>query len=207
MLATRRRFFKIFGSLVLAATTLTACAGDRAKPAAETAKAAQENPKVSIKTNMGEIIVELYPEKTPKTVANFLMYVKSGYYSGTVFHRVIDNFMIQGGGFDKDLNPKPAMSKVENEAKNGLKNEAYTIAMARTNDPHSASSQFFINVKDNDFLNYPGRDGWGYCVFGKVVKGKDIVDKIKSVPVAMVNAAHQNVPIGNVIIESATVVK
>ncbi|MBI1889032.1 MAG: peptidyl-prolyl cis-trans isomerase [Burkholderiales bacterium] len=207
MLATRRRFFKIFSSLVLAATTLVACAGDKAKPAAEAAKAAQENPKVSIKTNMGEIVVELYPEKTPKTVANFLMYVKSGYYSGTIFHRVIDNFMIQGGGFDKDLNPKPAMSKVENEAKSGLKNEAYTIAMARTNDPHSASSQFFINVKDNDFLNYPGRDGWGYCVFGKVVKGKDIVDKIKSVPVAMVNAAHQNVPIGNVIIESATVVK
>lgn len=155
---------------------------------------------------MGEIVLELNPEKAPKTVENFLQYVKSGHYSGTIFHRVIENFMIQGGGLDADLKEKPTTTTVENEAKNGLKNEIYTVAMARTQAPHSASAQFFINVKTNSFLDYPGRDGWGYCVFGKVVKGMDVVDKIKAVPVADAGR-YQSVPVKPVVIESATLMK
>jgi cyclophilin family peptidyl-prolyl cis-trans isomerase len=129
-------------------------------------------------------------------------YVESGHYSGTVFHRVIPNFMIQGGGFNKDMQQKPTLAPIQNEAKNGLKNDIYTLAMARTPDPHSGSSQFFINVKNNDFLNYPGQDGWGYAVFGKVVEGMDVVDKIKVVPTGN-KAGQQNVPIDPVIIEKA----
>ena len=155
---------------------------------------------------MGEIVLELYPEKAPKTVENFLQYVKSGHYGGTVFHRVIDNFMIQGGGFDQELNQKPTKAPVENEAKNGLKNETYTLAMARMANPHSASAQFFINTANNTGLDYPGRDGWGYCVFGKVVKGMDVVDKIKLAPVAN-RGMHQNVPVKPIVIESATLTK
>jgi len=171
-----------------------------------TANAAGNLPHVVLKTTMGEIELELYPEKAPKTVANFLEYVKTNHYSGTIFHRVIDNFMIQGGGFDKDMKQKPTNSPIENEAKNGLKNDAYTVAMARTADPHSASAQFFFNVKDNDFLNYPGRDGWGYCVFGKIIKGIDVVNKIKKVETTN-KGMYQNVPITPVVIESATLVK
>jgi peptidyl-prolyl cis-trans isomerase A (cyclophilin A)/peptidyl-prolyl cis-trans isomerase B (cyclophilin B) len=163
---------------------------------------AADQPHVLLKTNMGDIVIELNPEKAPKTVKNFLSYVNSGHYNGTIFHRVIDNFMIQGGGMTKDMREKPAPSKVENEAKNGLKNVPYSVAMARTADPQSAGAQFFINVNDNEFLNYPGRDGWGYAVFGKVIKGTDVVDKIKKV-----KTAYQDVPTTPVIIESATVTK
>lgn len=167
---------------------------------------AADNPQVALKTNMGDVVVELYPEKAPKSVANFLEYVKTGHYNGTIFHRVINNFMIQGGGFDKDLKQKPTNPPIENEAKNGLKNEPYTLAMARTSAPHSASAQFFINVKNNGFLDYPGQDGWGYAVFGKVVKGTDVVDKIKAVETTNVGM-YSNVPVKPVVIESASVVK
>jgi cyclophilin family peptidyl-prolyl cis-trans isomerase len=168
--------------------------------------AAEINPHVLMKTSMGEITLELYPDKAPKTVENFLSYAKSGHYKDTIFHRVINGFMIQGGGFDKDMNQKPTRAPIENEAKNGLKNEAYTIAMARTMDPHSASAQFFINVKNNGFLDYPGQDGWGYTVFGKVIKGADVVDKIKAVPVAG-KGMHQDIPVKPVLIESVSVIK
>jgi cyclophilin family peptidyl-prolyl cis-trans isomerase len=169
------------------------------------AHAADTN-QVLLKTNMGDILLELYPEKAPKTVANFLQYVKSGHYKGTIFHRVIDNFMIQGGGFDQNMKEEPTKAPIENEANNGLKNEAYSVAMARTQDPHSATAQFFINVKDNAFLDYPSRDGWGYAVFGKVTKGTDVVDKIKKVETGN-NGMHQNVPLKPVVIESASVIK
>jgi peptidyl-prolyl cis-trans isomerase A (cyclophilin A)/peptidyl-prolyl cis-trans isomerase B (cyclophilin B) len=167
---------------------------------------AADAPQVTLKTNMGDIVLELYPEKAPKTVANFLQYAKNGHYNGTIFHRVIGSFMIQGGGFDKDMKQKPTNSTVENEARNGLKNEAYTVAMARTAAPHSASAQFFINVKDNSFLDYPGQDGWGYAVFGKVVKGMDVVNKIKGVETNN-SGMHQNVPVKPIVIESVSVGK
>ncbi|MBI4797899.1 MAG: peptidyl-prolyl cis-trans isomerase [Desulfarculus sp.] len=139
---------------------------------------------VKIETSLGEIEVELYEDKAPKSVANFLAYVKDGHYDGTIFHRVISGFMIQGGGFTADMKQKPTKNPVENEADNGLKNEAYTLAMARTQDPHSASAQFFINVKNNDFLNHTSKtpQGWGYTVFGKVVKGQGVINKSKGVP-------------------------
>ena len=159
---------------------------------------------VELHTNHGVIKLELDAEKAPKTVENFLNYVKKGHYDNTVFHRVIDGFMIQGGGFEPGMNQKPTDAPVNNEANNGLKNDNGTIAMARTNDPHSATAQFFINVKDNDFLNYtaPTQQGWGYAVFGKVVEGKDVVDKIAKV--ATGNAGmHQNVPTTAVVIEKA----
>lgn len=188
----RRHFLHLIAALSLSG----ACQGAFAADA----------PHVSLKTNMGEIVLELYPEKAPKTVENFLQYVKSGHYNGTIFHRVIGNFMIQGGGFDKDMNQKPTNAPIENEAKNGLKNEPYTVAMARTAAPHSASAQFFINVKNNNFLDYPSQDGWGYAVFGKVVKGTDVVDKIKAVETAN-RGMHQNVPVKPVVIESASLTK
>jgi peptidyl-prolyl cis-trans isomerase B (cyclophilin B) len=156
-------------------------------------------------TNHGNIKLELNAEKAPKTVENFLAYVKSGHYNGTIFHRVIDGFMIQGGGFEPGMKQKPTNEPIENEAKNGLKNEPYTIAMARTSAPHSASAQFFINVKNNSFLDYPGQDGWGYCVFGKVVEGTDVIDKIKSVKTTR-SGMHSDVPVDNVVIEKAEVV-
>ncbi|MBI3141130.1 MAG: peptidyl-prolyl cis-trans isomerase [Rhodocyclales bacterium] len=160
------------------------------------------NPLVELKTNMGSIVLELYPEKAPKTVANFLQYVKDGFYDGTVFHRVIDGFMIQGGGFEPGMKQKATRAPIENEAKNGLRNEPGSIAMARTQDPHSASAQFFINLVDNRPLDYPSRDGWGYAVFGKVTQGVDVVQKIAKVKTG--NAGfHQNVPVEPVLIESA----
>src|SRR5207253_644736 len=133
-------------------------------------------------TNYGVITLELDAEKAPKTVENFLAYVKSGHYDGTIFHRVIDGFMIQGGGFVKGMSQKPTQAQIANEANNGLKNDKYTIAMARTSDPHSATAQFFINLTNNDFLNHtaPSGSGWGYCVFGKVVEGQDVVEKIRA---------------------------
>jgi peptidyl-prolyl cis-trans isomerase A (cyclophilin A) len=171
-----------------------------------TAVLAAEAPQVSLKTSMGEIVLELDQEKAPKSVANFLQYVKTGHYKGTVFHRVIDGFMIQGGGMDAKLVQKKTNKPVQNEANNGLKNVPYSVAMARTADPHSATSQFFINVAENTPLDYPGRDGFGYTVFGKVVKGQDVVDKIKGVVVDDVKG-QQNVPVEPIVIQSATVVK
>ncbi|WP_322058206.1 peptidylprolyl isomerase [Paraburkholderia sp. J63] len=163
---------------------------------------------VELHTNHGVIKLELNAEKAPKTVANFLNYVKNGHYDGTVFHRVIDGFMIQGGGFEAGMKQKPTEAPIENEANNGLKNERGSIAMARTNDPHSASAQFFINVADNDFLNHssPTPQGWGYAVFGKVVEGQDVVDKIRSVKTGS-KGFHQDVPVDDVVIEKAVVVE
>jgi peptidyl-prolyl cis-trans isomerase B (cyclophilin B) len=160
---------------------------------------------VLMTTNKGNIKVELDADKAPKTVANFLDYVNKGHYTNTIFHRVIKDFMIQGGGFEPGMKQKPAEQTVENEAKNGLKNDKYTIAMARTMAPHSASAQFFINTKNNDFLNYPGQDGWGYAVFGKVVEGQDIVDQINTVKTGRAGM-HSDVPNDDVIIEKVEVV-
>jgi Peptidyl-prolyl cis-trans isomerase (rotamase) - cyclophilin family len=162
---------------------------------------------VKLHTNFGVITLELNAEKAPKTVANFLEYVNSGFYDNTVFHRVIDGFMIQGGGFEPGMKQKATNAQIENEAANGLTNDNYTIAMARTPDPHSASSQFFINVKNNSFLNFsaPTSQGFGYCVFGKVVEGMDVVDKIKKVKTGN-KAGHQDVPVEDVVIERAEVV-
>ena len=160
---------------------------------------------VLLTTNHGTIKLELDAEKAPKTVENFLNYVRAGHYDGTIFHRVIDGFMVQGGGFEPGMKQKPTGATVENEAKNGLKNTAYTVAMARTSDPHSASAQFFINIKDNTFLDYPGQDGFGYCVFGKVVEGNDVVDKIKAVKTTR-TGMFADVPVDNVVIEKAELV-
>lgn len=160
---------------------------------------------VKLHTNFGEITLELDADKAPITVANFLKYVDSGFYDGTIFHRVINNFMIQGGGFDTNMNQKNTEAEIKNEADNGLGNDKYTIAMARTSAPHSASSQFFINVADNDFLNHtsPTGSGWGYCVFGKVTAGTEVIDKIKQVATTN-RKGHQDVPVENVVIERAT---
>ncbi|MEV6556681.1 peptidylprolyl isomerase [Nocardia sp. NPDC051756] len=158
--------------------------------------------KVLLQTSMGDIELELDETKAPKTVRNFLTYVNSGHYDGTIFHRVIDGFMIQGGGLDQTMREKPAPNRVENEAKNGLKNVVYSVAMARTSDPHSASAQFFINTSDNAFLDYPGQDGWGYAVFGKVSRGNDVVDQI-----GKVKTGGQDVPVQPVVLTSATVTR
>ncbi len=161
--------------------------------------------KVKITTNLGDIVIELDEEKAPVTTANFKQYVEEGFYDGLIFHRVIPGFMIQGGGFMPDMMQKATREPIENEANNGLRNDRGTIAMARTNDPHSASAQFFINVKDNNFLDYPGHDGWGYAVFGKVVEGMDTVDKIEKVETGT-KAGHQDVPVEPVVIEKAEMV-
>jgi len=167
---------------------------------------AQTAPKVKLTTSMGDIVVQLDPAKAPKTVENFLAYVNDKHYDGTVFHRVMDGFMIQGGGFTADMQQKPTKPPIALEANNGLKNDTYTIAMARTGNPNSATSQFFINVKDNAMLNAPQPDGHGYAVFGKVVEGTAVVDKIKAVAVGN-KGGHQNVPNTPVTITSATLVK
>jgi peptidyl-prolyl cis-trans isomerase A (cyclophilin A) len=164
------------------------------------------DPQVDLRTNLGTIRLELYPAKAPKSVENFLQYVKDGHYNGTIFHRVIPGFMVQGGGMIADMSQKPTRAAIPIESKNGLKNDLGTVAMARTNDPNSATAQFFINVKNNDFLNYPGQDGYGYTVFGKVVGGMDVVNKIVSVPTGN-RGMHQNVPVQPVVIEAATVVE
>lgn len=163
-------------------------------------------PQVKLSTNQGDIVLELDPGKAPKTVANFLGYVKDKHYDGTVFHRVIDGFMIQGGGFTPDLQQKPTKAPIELEARNGLKNDRGTIAMARTGNPNSATAQFFINVVNNDMLNAPNPDGFGYAVFGKVVAGMDVVDKIRAVATGN-KSMFQNVPLTNVTILSATQVR
>ena len=160
--------------------------------------------KVKLTTSMGPIVIELDKAKAPVSTENFVKYVESGHYNGTIFHRVIPNFMVQGGGFTKDMQQKPTQAPIKNEGTNGLKNDNYTVAMARTGVRDSATSQFFINVKDNDFLNYSGESpqGWGYAVFGKVVEGKEVVDKIKSVATSN-SGMHQNVPTAPVVIEKA----
>ena len=167
---------------------------------------AQTAPRVKLSTTAGDIVVELYPDKAPKTVENFLQYVNDKQYDGTVFHRVIDGFMIQGGGFTPDLKQKPTRAPIPLEAKNGLKNDKYTIAMARTSDPNSATSQFFINLKDNANLNAPNPDGHGYAVFGKVVSGSEVVDKIRTARTGS-KGGMQDVPLDAIIIQSATVAK
>ena len=194
MFALRRQFLKLF--------SVTLLSGLSALPLAASAEGA---PKVSMKTSLGEIVLEVYPDKAPKSAENFLAYVKSGFYNGTIFHRVINGFMIQGGGYDSNMKEKPTRAPIQNEAKNGLKNRAYTLAMARTPDPHSATAQFFINVKDNDFLNYAGPNNWGYCVFGKVTEGTDVVDAIRKVRTGT-KGFHGDVPVEDVIIEKAEIV-
>ncbi len=159
---------------------------------------------ITLKTNLGDIVIELDQENAPNTSENFINYVKDGFYDGTIFHRVISNFMIQGGGFLPGMAEKDTGAPIENEAKNGLSNMTGTIAMARTMDPHSATAQFFINVADNKFLDYPGQDGWGYCVFGKVTSGMDVVEQIKGVDTTN-NMGHQDVPVEDVIIEKAEI--
>ncbi|MGE5154066.1 MAG: peptidylprolyl isomerase [Bdellovibrio bacteriovorus] len=159
---------------------------------------------IKLTTNHGAILIELEAEKAPLSCANFEEYVRDGHYEGTLFHRVIDGFMIQGGGMNTDFIPKPTRAPIENEAKNGLKNLKGTIAMARTMDPHSATAQFFINVSDNAFLDYPGQDGWGYCVFGRVVEGMEVVNAIKAVATGS-RHGHQDVPKRDVIIERAEI--
>ena len=178
----------------------------------ETTPASKVNstsPRVLLSTNQGDITLELDAMRAPKTVANFIAYVEAGHYAGTIFHRVIDNFMVQGGGFTADYQQKPSRDPIENEADNGLTNEEGTVAMARTNAPHSASSQFFINVKNNSFLNHssPTPSGWGYAVFGKVVEGMDIVNKIKVLPTGSGGPFGSDVPTTAIVIESAKVVE
>lgn len=161
---------------------------------------------ITLQTNHGNIVIELDTVNTPKTAANFLEYAKSGFFDGTIFHRVIKNFMIQGGGFEPGMKQKSTKAAIENEADKGESNKRGTIAMARTNDPHSATAQFFINVVDNNFLNFSSKspNGWGYCVFGKVTEGMDIVDKIKAVSTTS-RSGHQDVPVDDVVIEKVTV--
>ncbi|RFP16193.1 MULTISPECIES: peptidylprolyl isomerase [unclassified Duganella] len=192
------KLMTMFAGVALSGAALAAAP---AAPAANNA-----TPQVEIKTSMGDIVVELNHEKAPKSVDNFLTYVKAGFYKGTIFHRVIDGFMIQGGGFDEKLKQKKTNAPVPIESQNGLTNNNYTLAMARTGDPNSATSQFFINVADNEALNYPGRDGFGYTVFGKVIKGQEVVDKIKGVLVDD-KGMFQNIPVIPVVIKSATILK
>lgn len=167
------------------------------------------NPQVEVKTSLGSITIELYPEKAPKTVENFLQYARDGFYKGTLFHRVIPGFMIQGGGFNQAFEQKPTRSPIENEAGNGLKNEVGTIAMARTNNPHSATAQFFINVADNRFLNHtaPTVRGYGYTVFGKVIKGMDVVGKIAATPTGQGGPFPQDAPQQAILIEDISVLE
>ncbi len=195
---------KIYGKLALAGLMMLALIMVIGTPA----RAQRSNPVVRLETSLGEITLELYPDKAPATVANFLQYVREGLYDGTIFHRVISGFMIQGGGLDANLNPKPNRAPIQNEADNGLTNQPYTVAMARTSDPHSATSQFFINVADNKFLNHTAKtsQGWGYAVFGQVVQGRQVVDQIKAVSTGD-RGGFQNVPLTPVVIVKATVVE
>lgn len=194
MTLSRRTLTLSLAGIVLASSASLALAQEAAKP------------RVKFTTNMGEFVVELEPAKAPKTVENFLQYVADKHYEGTVFHRVIDGFMIQGGGFTADMQQKANRAPIPLEAKNGLKNDRYTVAMARTGNPNSATSQFYINVANNDMLNAPQPDGHGYAVFGKVVQGQAVIDKIRTVPTGN-RGMHQNVPTSAITITSATVVK
>lgn len=193
-----KKIISIIGCLLL--TGCFVSAGFAAEKSAEL-------PKVSLETSLGNIIIELNPAAAPKTVENFLSYVNDGFYSGTIFHRVIKGFMIQGGGFTENMKEKPTRPAINNEADNGLLNLRGTIAMARTNDPHSATSQFFVNTVNNSFLDYKAKTGrgWGYCVFGKVVAGMDVVDAIENQPTT-VKSPYQDVPVTPVIIKKASVI-
>ena len=207
-MSTRRFFLSVtlcMGLSVMLPLTATA-SSNSTNPQGKTNMST--SPRIKLETSMGDIVIELDAAKAPKTAANFVDYVKDGFYNGTVFHRVMDGFMIQGGGFEPGLKQKPTKAPIDNEANNGLKNDKYTIAMARTNDPHSATAQFFINVADNDFLNHtaPTPNGWGYAVFGKVVSGTEVVDKIKGVKTGN-SGFHQNVPTQDVIINKAVIVE
>lgn len=206
--ARRRIVLKAIAASPIAAIHGTSKAADKdAKSTKSCPKPTKANsPMVKLQTNHGTITLELHKDKAPETVANFLTYVKSGHYDNTIFHRVIDGFMIQGGGFEPGMKEKSTNPPVKNEAGNGLTNDKYTVAMARTPNPHSATAQFFINVADNGFLNFrePTPQGFGYCVFGKVVEGSDVVDKIKNVETGD-KGMHQNVPLKDVVIEKAEV--
>lgn len=198
-------------SLVCATTLVLSLSGPAQATSSTTTQGqsmSSSTPRVKLQTNQGEMIIELDAEKAPKTVENFLTYVREGFYDGTIFHRVINNFMIQGGGFDADMKQKQTHAPVDNEADNKLKNDLYTLAMARTSDPHSATAQFFINTANNDFLNFtsPTPNGWGYAVFGKVVEGTEVVDKIKSVKTGN-KGFHQDVPAEDVVIEHASIIE
>ena len=194
-----RVFFRVV-TMILCLGGMLALAGQ--------AQAADPDPAVKLETSLGDIVVRLDARKAPISTANFVQYVKSGFYDGTVFHRVIKNFMIQGGGFTPDLKQKSARASIRNEADNGLKNKKYTIAMARTSEPHSASAQFFINTKDNDFLDFKSQtpQGWGYAVFGKVIKGQEVVDKIAAVQTGK-KGYYDDVPMESVIIKKAVMVE
>ncbi len=185
---------------------IAVCTAALAYTSVHSVQAADKPPRVKFATTQGDIVVELAPEKAPKTVQNFLQYVRDKHYDDTIFHRVINGFMIQGGGYTADLGQKPTRAPIPLEANNGLKNDKYTIAMARTMDPDSATAQFFINVQDNAMLNAPNPDGYGYTVFGKVVSGAEVVDKIKAVPTGTRNGM-ENVPLQPVTIRSAVLVK
>jgi peptidyl-prolyl cis-trans isomerase B (cyclophilin B) len=199
------------GTLALAALLPQVAAAQAAAPSPSSTQGTHQmstHPRVKLETSQGDIVLTLDAEKAPKTTANFITYVKEGFYDGTIFHRVIDGFMVQGGGFEPGLKQKPTHDPIENEANNGLKNDKYTIAMARTNDPHSATAQFFINVANNDFLNFtsPSPSGWGYAVFGKVTEGTETVDKIKGVKTGN-SGFHQNVPAEDVVIKKAEIIE
>lgn len=194
----------LFFVLAFVALTLQGCNNpDPTHPAGSLPPVAKGTINVNLVTNKGPVKLALDADKAPQTVSNFLRYVDEGFYDGTVFHRVIPDFMVQGGGMDAELNKKPTHDGIANEAKNGLKNRRGTIAMARTNDPHSATAQFFINHKDNDNLDYPSFDGWGYAVFGKVIEGMDVIDAIAGVQTGM-RSGRQDVPLETVTIESVT---
>jgi peptidyl-prolyl cis-trans isomerase B (cyclophilin B) len=206
-------WLRVVRSLVLVGMLPLVClSAQAAPPSTSTPKqgvtSMSTNPRVKMTTSLGDIVITLDAVKAPKTVANFLAYVKEGFYNGTIFHRVIDGFMVQGGGFTSGLKQKPTKANVENEANNGLKNNKYTLAMARTNEPHSATAQFFINVANNDFLNHtaPTSQGWGYAVFGEVTEGKEVVDKMRAVATAN-SGFHQNVPTTDLVIIEAVVLE
>jgi len=196
----------LFTSLIAILLFCTACTSQLSNSSTQASLTQGKQTMVKLHTNHGVITLQLDAEKAPNTVKNFIDYVNSGFYSNTIFHRVIENFMIQGGGFEPGMKQKAVNAPIKNEAANGLRNEKYTIAMARTNDPHSATAQFFINTKNNGFLDYPGQDGWGYCVFGKVVEGMEVVDALNKVKTGF-HSGHQDVPDVDVIITKAEVVK
>ena len=187
---------RLFACVMALLLTLPGCSQADSEP--------KGGPVVLMSTSMGDVKIELYEKEAPETVKNFLAYVNDKFYDGTIFHRVIPGFMVQGGGFTAAMEQKPTKPPIKNEAGNGLKNRKYTVAMARTSEPHSASSQFFINIADNEFLDYkgPSPQGWGYCVFGKVVAGQDVVDRIKGVATAS-KGFHENVPVTDVVITRA----
>lgn len=200
---------KLFGALVLSAVALTPVYAQSTAPnSSKETSTMSAHPRVKLETNHGVIVLELDAEKAPATTENFINYVKDGHYDGVIFHRVIKRFMIQGGGFEPGMKEKATKAPIQNEANNGLANDKYTIAMARTSDPHSASAQFFINSNNNDFLNHtaPTGQGWGYAVFGKVVEGTEVVDAIEGVATGS-RGFHQDVPREDVIIQKASVVE